>query len=478
MQHALRYSNDGAREQLHAIQQLASSVCIRPPCGADEMTRYARGMWRCVVAVLLLASSARAEQKTENALPALLAQTDHIAKQVAKVRGLKLKHAIPNEVVDHAELHRRLVALAADKTTAAQTAAEELAAKRWGLVPLDYDFSGAIVDLMTDQIAGYYDSKTKKLTIVDTAGTDPDWAEMVFAHELDHGLQDQAFDLEAFEKLPDAEGDASAARHALVEGDGVALMIEVAFARLGAPAPWADPEVAAGIIKELDTPNGDSLDAAPYAIREAMEFPYRDGFAFVAALRRRHPWSAIDAAFKRPPRSTEQILHVDKYLADEKPIVVPAATLAALPGYAIAHDTVWGELGFRTFLRAHGVAERVAAEAAAGWGGDRAVVLAPAGEQRSQHVVAISRSAWDSDADAHEAQAALEHALDDTIVGATAEQTPTLTRWLALDGTVSWVERSGTSLVVAIGVPAYRAAAVAAELHPGVAAVAGGGANK
>src|SRR5258707_5990543 len=125
-----------------------------------------------------------------------------------------------------------------------------------------------------------------------------------------------------------------------------------------------------------------------------MDFPYRDGFAFVAALRRGNSWSRIDAAFKRPPRSTEQILHVDKYLADEKPIDVAAPTLAALPGYAIAHETVWGELGFRTFLRAHGVAERVAVEAATGWGGDRVVVLAPAGETRPNHVVRILRNVW------------------------------------------------------------------------------------
>jgi hypothetical protein len=135
---------------------------------------------------------------------------------------------------------------------------------------------------------------------------------MVLAHELDHALQDQSFDLHHFEDLPDSEGDAALARHALIEGDGVALMIEVLLARGHVPAPWSDPAVATQLVDAMGLPTGDSLDHAPLAIREEMLFPYRAGFAFVAAIRRRQPWSAVDAAFRRPPRSTEQIMHLDK----------------------------------------------------------------------------------------------------------------------------------------------------------------------
>ncbi len=440
----------------------------------DTPACHAGTVVRAVLVVMLLAAVARAGGPAAadarpapagagDALAELLAHTDLLAREVAHVRGLRLKRPIPNEVVDRAELHARLVAEAGKDTTAAETAARGLALRRWGLVPLDYDYGASLIELLADQIAGFYDHDTKKLTILDTAGADPAWAEMVLAHELDHGLQDQAFDLATFEKLPDDDGDAELARHALVEGDGVALMIEVVLARHGVLSPWSVPEAAGAVLAAMAEPGPtkDSLDRAPLAIREEMVFPYRDGFAFVAALRRTHPWSAIDHAYRRPPRSTEQILHPDKYLADDKPIAVTAGA-SPLADYAVLDSEVWGELGVRSFLRTHGITEEVAAQAAAGWGGDRAVVLGHRDETQPRRAIAIARLEWDTEIDAREAQSAFERAVDDLMVGATLDQTTARTRWLGLDGTEAWVERRDASLVVVVGVPMQ----LATELDP------------
>ncbi|HUJ59741.1 MAG TPA: hypothetical protein VLX92_14655 [Kofleriaceae bacterium] len=420
------------------------------------------------IAALAIASAARADNAVTpadhaDALAALLARTDAIAREVASVRHLPLRHPIPNEVVDRDELRARLEKEASDHKTAEQTRLDGIALARWGLIPYDTDYTKLLIDLLTDQIAGYYDPDTKKLTISRSAGDDPEWAEMVLAHELDHGLQDQAYDLKKFDDLPDGEDDAAAARHALEEGDGIALMIEVALERQGKDAPWADPAVAGALIAAMSEDDGDSLDQAPLAVRESMLFPYRAGLAFVAALRRRGPWSAVDAAYKRPPRSTEQIMHPEKYLADEKPIPVRATAPKALDGYAIQSSTVWGELGFQLFLRAHGVPETTATIAAAGWGGDRAVILARPDESRPDHVVGLARLAWDSEADAIEAYDAAVRAVDDAAPGATVEHGDVRTRWLALDGTQAWVERRGTSIVIALGVPAPDAAGLLDE---------------
>jgi len=321
------------------------------------------------------------------------------------------------------------------------------------------------MDVLTEQIAGYYDPDTKKLTISKSAGDDPTWAEMVLAHELDHGLQDQAFDLKKFEDLPDEEGDASAARRALVEGDGIALMLEVMFARNGMPVPWANPQVAEMIEKAMTVPgNGDGLDKAPLAIREALIFPYRAGFGFVAALRRRQPWTAVDKAFARPPRSTEQIIHPARYLSDEQPVGVAIDAPAALKDYTRAHATVWGELGFELFLRSQGVDAAAATQAAEGWGGDRAIVLVRGGDKRPQRAVGISRSEWDTEADAIEAGEAVVKAVDALVVGATVEHAQTRTRWFGVDGTVSWVERKGPSVVIVIGAPVWAADALGAQV--------------
>lgn len=415
------------------------------------------------VSVMLgLASVAAADP---SALDKLLAKTDQVAREVAKIRGLPLKKRIPNDVVDKDELRRRLLVMAAEDKTATETVAEGVALARWGMIPLATDYTALLIDLLTEQIAGYYDPETKKLTVSKTAGEDPAWAEMVLAHEIDHGLQDQSFDLKRFEDLPAAEGDAAAARRALVEGDGIALMIEVMLARSGSAAPWSNPEVAASIEKAMTVPgNGDGLDKAPLAIREGLIFPYRAGLSFVAALRRRQPWSAVDAAYAKPPRSTEQIIHPERYLAGDEPIAIDLATPAALREFAPAHSTVWGELGFTLFLRSHGIDAATATEASAGWGGDRAVTFAKGADKRPQRAVGISRSEWDSEADALEAFEAAEKALDHAVAGATIDHVGTRTRFMALDGTVSWIDRKGPSLVLVIGAPAWAADALATEV--------------
>ena len=422
-------------------------------------------MRRVLIGVSVTACLTSVAAADPTALDKLLARTDKVAREVAKIRGLPLKKPIPNEVVGKDELRQRLVAMAAEDKTATETVAEGLSLARWGMIPLATDYTALLVDLLTEQIAGYYDPETKKLTISKTAGDDPAWAEMVLAHEIDHGLQDQSFDLKKFEDLPSSEGDAAVARRALVEGDGIALMVEVMLARSGNAAPWSNPEVAASIEKAMTVPgNGDALDKAPIAIREGLIFPYRAGMSFVAALRRRQPWSAVDAAFAKPPRSTEQIIHPERYLGGDEPVPIEIKQPTSLRDFTPAQSTVWGELGFTLFLRSHGVADAAAAEAGAGWGGDRAVTFAKGDDKRPQRAVGVSRSEWDSEADALEAFEAAEKALDHAVAGATIDHVGTRTRWMALDGTVTWIDRKGPSLVMVIGAPAWAAEALALEV--------------
>jgi hypothetical protein len=85
------------------------------------------------------------------------------------------------------------------------------------------------------------------------------------------------------------------------------------------------------------------------------------------------------------------------------------------------------------------------------------------GEKRAERAIGLSRSEWDTEADAAEAQAAAVRAIDDAVLGITFEDTDRRTSWLAVDGTVAWVERRGSSLVIAIGVPAGSAESLVDE---------------
>ncbi len=191
----------------------------------------------------------------------------------------------------------------------------------------------------------------------------------------------------------------------------------------------------------------------PLAIREGLIFPYRAGFGFVAALRHHNTWSAVDVAFTKPPRSTAQIMHPERYLAGDEPVPVTVKLPPGLSRWTFGVSTVSGRAAFDLFLRAHGVVRR-RRRSRRRWSGDRMVVLTPPGDASAAHAIGLARMEWESEADAIEASEAATRAMDDTVAGATIEHTQARTRWLALDGTVSWVERRGPSLIVVIGAPA------------------------
>jgi hypothetical protein len=423
-------------------------------------------MRSAVVAALVCVAAAAGAQPAPVPAPdwsaQLIVRVDGVAKQVVRLRGLPRKRAIKREVVSVADLRKQLAATAAGEDSARQIAAEAIALKRWGVLPADADYGAMLVDVLTEQIAGYYDHDKRTLFI---AAHDPaevadgdaetaEWGDMLLAHEIDHALCDQTFDLGKLTKLPDDEGDAETARRALIEGDGMALMIEYLLAEKGKAAPWSDPEVARMIEHSMEAngPGGAQLGAAPLWVREGLIFPYRAGLSFVASIRHRHPWSSVDAAYRRPPRSTEQILHPEAYAADERPIKITAATPAALSGFRTVWTDTWGEEKWATFLRVHGVADPAAITAAAGWGGDRVAVYAREGDDAPAHAIGVARLAWDTEADAREATEALVRALDD-FAGAAAERNDDGGAWIG-GGRVSWVERHATEVVIVIGAPA------------------------
>ncbi|HVY47539.1 MAG TPA: hypothetical protein VHB21_16735, partial [Minicystis sp.] len=102
--------------------------------------------------------------------------------------------------------------------------------------------------------------------------------------------------------------------------------------------------------------------------------PYADGFAFVQERRRAGGWAAVDAAYARLPQTTEQLMHHDKYAANEPALKLPRIDVAGLgPGYRARLEDDMGEESLRIMLEAWSTPDAAAA-AAAGWGGDREVL--------------------------------------------------------------------------------------------------------
>jgi hypothetical protein len=380
-----------------------------------------------------------------------VAHGDEIDDEVSRLRGLKIKKPIRRDTMDADAIRERLVTRLGEEMTADEIAAEQLALERWGLIAHGTSVHDVLVDVLTEQIAGFYDPADETLYIA--SGGDAESADMVMAHEIVHALQDQHFDLDTFTDLPDREADALLARQALIEGDGMVSMFELVLARENIPPPWGQEDALAMMAKSMETGDESLLDRSPLVVRDLLMFPYTQGLRFVARLRATRPWKKVNEVFqKRPPASTEQILHPELYLADEAPVTITAKTPAVLSGWRTAHETVWGEAGWSVVLRQHGVSLDRATDAAAGWGGDRVVVYARDGSG-PRDAVGIAFSAWDADIDAMEAAESATAALDALVTGTIIEESKTRTVWLGADARISLVERREDRVLVVVGAP-------------------------
>jgi hypothetical protein len=136
----------------------------------------------------------------------------------------------------------------------------------------------------------------------------------------------------------------------------------------------------------------------PPLLTETFIFRYRDGLRFVETLRRARPAVQIDEVFRRPPVSSEQVLHPEKYLAGETPHEIEFdVEVFDDEGWRLQASTPLGEIGVRGLLLA-GVAADEAKRAAAGWGGDRSFVF----EREGRAPLFVWKTVWDTTRDAQE----------------------------------------------------------------------------
>lgn len=172
------------------------------------------------------------------------------------------------------------------------------------------------------------------------------------------------------------------------------------------------------------------------------------GRALAAQLRYLGGKKALLTALRRFPRTTEQLLHVDKFLMRER--ALPIALPATAGGKQLANSQTFGELDVRSLLRAFNVPG--AASAADGWGGGRFAFYGD---------VAVIVLRWDTADDAIQWQAAVPQYVAAAFPTATAQICPPLDRCWSSDGSELAAGVYGTTAVLASG---PGAAAVAADL--------------
>lgn len=329
---------------------------------------------------------------------ALVAATQEVLKETSEVRQLAILRPVQSSTQSRAEIERTIRKNIDEEITAADMHAAEVTMKKLGLAPPDFEYHTLMIRLLTEQVAGYYEPKTRQFYLADWI--DVDGQKPIMAHELTHALQDQHFDLRRFDHWPKGESDSELAAHALIEGDAtLAMAMYVA----------SNPLRALSFLKSMGAMGvaTEELDKAPRSLRETLLFPYQEGMNWTRALYKQGGWDEVSKAFKTLPQSTEQVLHPDKYLAHEAPVkvTIPDATnllnaksAGPAPGWKRIASDVNGEWGFYLILDQFLNSSAESRRAAAGWAGDRTAVY----ENAKGDVLYISASTWDTEADARE----------------------------------------------------------------------------
>jgi hypothetical protein len=316
-----------------------------------------------------------------------------IELQVQQLRGLDARTTVDPVILDQAALDEALRAQFDKDNPVALVEATQRVDRALGLIPADASLRDLELELLSGQVAGFYDPETRRMSVKSVSGAIGVAQQLTFAHEFDHALQDQAFDLSKLDVDAADQGDRSLARLALVEGDATVLMSDWAQTAL-------TPVQLLEYLAQSDLTGQQALLAKmPAALRAQLLFPYTTGLTFVQGLENKGGWDAVNRAFATPPDSTEQVLHPEKYAVHEAPVAIhlPADLAARLgDGWTVDFQDTFGEFGLRTWLQSvGGLAAADAIAAADGWGGDRTVLVS----HGDAFAIAI-QTVWDTPADA------------------------------------------------------------------------------
>lgn len=332
----------------------------------------------------------------------LLERARAIQARVEALRGQKLAKPLKMGVKQKADVTRFIQERLKEEYGPAKVLAEGQMLKLVGLLPDAMDYGGFLTQLLTEQVAGFYDHTRKELHIADWIP--PFMQDPVLAHEIFHAVQDQEW---GGGKLIDSKKyshDAVLAHAALMEGDATIVMLLYTLPADGEGPPdlpaMAVNMVAMSIPLQMSSPEYPVMASAPEYLKQSLVFPYQQGLLFLGALRKAGwSWADFRKLYDDPPASTEQVLHPEKYAPSrDQPSEV---TLAPRPGFQRTWDGTAGELHLRQMLLTQLPADR-AGEAAAGWDGDM-TVLEVQGEKR----VVAAVVTWDTAADAQAFEAAL-----------------------------------------------------------------------
>ncbi len=336
----------------------------------------------------------------------LEAVSEEIRVDIENMRGMKFKRPVQVKVTDKAGFIDYMKQRQELTQSPERLMRDETVAKMLGLIPHAMDLMSTVEEFLKDQVGGFYDPSSDTFFLMDSFTGD--LAKIILAHELTHALDDQMFDIDGTLKRMNEETDAEFAFQAVVEGSGTAAMNQWTVAHL----KDLDRDALLGA-QDLGTAG--LADAPPYLWKPLIA-AYLRGEGFLTRSRAMNismkaaKVDDIRRAFEHPPRSSEQILHPEKYWGDDRddPRPVRFEAAARPKDWEVLGEDTLGEIVLallttplekRTGLDVKNPLSILGVTytnpAAEGWGGDRLLLLGK-GKDRWLELVTV----WDSTDDA------------------------------------------------------------------------------
>ena len=310
--------------------------------------------------------------------------------RIEKAVGLTFKTPPKVERRSKEEVRNFLMQKFNESMPAAEITGIERTYRRFGLISDTLQLRPFMLELLTEQVVGYYDPATKVLYVVD--GSKPETIAVTVTHELIHALQDQYLNLDSIQKVT-GDNDRQVAAQAVIEGqatfDQVKAMLGSNNLAAALPGGW---DRVRDMIRENQSGMG-VFQSAPMIIQETLIFPYLSGAEFMRHFDESRPGAV---PFDSMPVSTEQILHPGAYFESrDAPTVVRLPELGG--GARAVYSNNLGEFETRLFLFQHLQDQSGAIRGAAGWDGDRYVLFDTKGGDGIAWL-----TVWDSKIDAGE----------------------------------------------------------------------------
>ena len=350
----------------------------------------------------------------------LFHSVDELTKFAAEETGLPLRHEVKRTLTTRLAVEKYLNEKFDEDEDAKRMQRGEIVLKKFGLLDRDFDLKPFMLALLKEQIAGYYDSKTKTVYLLDWI--DPETQKPVLVHELTHALQDQHTDLEKWNnQTPSdlsrtaaedndhlAKDEFDTARTAALEGQAMAVFIDYSLKPSGRSLV-KNPEVLEQMQDQMQgSDDSPVLARAPLLLSESLLFPYKDGLSFEQDI-----WmdkgrkAAFEGVLDRPPASSWEVINPRLYEQGKQPPVLVLPDIhPLLNGRYRSYDIGQiGQLDLRILAQIFGgeAAARELTPAWDGgiyWSGQLLNAKSPAEQASTKSIALLYLSAWKGTASA------------------------------------------------------------------------------